>query len=493
MLGCLLALAAWGAPAASAAGSAKDSWARRSIATVLAHGALPGTTVATFGPQQPLDAATLASLTAVVEDAPAPATALHLAGSRSSAASLAAPAGAVTMGGMHRALVHALGLSAAASAVQRALMTAGLAPHGNAGVEVAARTLGLTYNHHDDSLDLFTGNPATRAEAAYSTAQALAAKTEGELPFVRLQLTDLAAYLSAAPPEPPWAAQAVSFIGYPYVWAGSWETRKGPLGVQPHGGFDCSGLVWRVLVLQPGRLSPEQIGGRTTYEMAAATPRSQRLAIDQLRPGDIILFGDDRGPRSPSSAIGHVGISLGGDWFVHSSSQGVTIERLEGGWRRTFAYGRRFAVPGWKTVPATATTSPDTADPSDAAAPATPTAPAAPAEPAQPAPAVPSTPATSGVLALTQASVVQGSTGQQPTLQVEWESDGAVAGASGELRAQAPGEAPIVLATDLAASGGLAVSLPHRLAAAPTFVLTLVTLAGGQELGTTSLTVGVAQ
>jgi cell wall-associated NlpC family hydrolase len=255
------------------------------------------------------------------------------------------------MGQMHAGFVGALGLAPDAGAVQRALVRAGLHPRPNAGTEVVTRMLGLTFNHPDDRTERFTSDPATRAEASWSAAQAMAAVPLG-VPLIHQKLIDLVTALDAAPrPPPPWIGRAVSFIGYPYVWGGQWATRVGPDRTQVHGGFDCSGLVWRVAHLVPGGLTSRQLGGRTTYSMAAATPPSRRLTPAQLRPGDQILFGDARGPRSPVSAIDHTALSLGGSWFIQSSTQGVTIEQLSGSYLADFAFARRLPVRGWQPRP----------------------------------------------------------------------------------------------------------------------------------------------
>ena len=62
----------------------------------------------------------------------------------------------------------------------------------------------------------------------------------------------------------------------PYVWGGTNDKAIG----QAHGGFDCSGLVWRALILDPaapkGML--KKVGGRTTYEMARTTTKARRLS-----------------------------------------------------------------------------------------------------------------------------------------------------------------------------------------------------------------------
>src|SRR5206468_11151835 len=126
---------------------------------------------------------------------------------------------------------------------------------------------------------------ATRAEAAYSAARflgldatAVAAVGESSLSFEVPELT-------------PWQQRvlqkAVRFIGYPYVLGGTSESRELPAGggVPAHGGFDCSGLVWRVYKLQkyPGRAPlPATIRGRTTYQMSGEVPRSERIAFPAL-------------------------------------------------------------------------------------------------------------------------------------------------------------------------------------------------------------------
>jgi peptidoglycan endopeptidase LytE len=136
---------------------------------------------------------------------------------------------------------------------------------------------------------------------------------------------------------------AVSLIGYPYVWAGTSET-AGP-------GFDCSGYVWRVF---KGRIYADApalgatIAGRSTEAMSGEMPAAARIPLTAIRPADILFFGT--GPGSKPKDVGHAGIYLGGGWFVHASSQGVSLAQLDGGYRTTFAWARRplaeAGVPG---------------------------------------------------------------------------------------------------------------------------------------------------
>ncbi len=121
------------------------------------------------------------------------------------------------------------------------------------------------------------------------------------------------------------------------------ENTQTLFGVTSRGGFDCSGFVWRVYKTEPYEDAPRlgsTIRGRTTYDMSGEFARSKRVRKAGLLPADIIFFGD-RGPQSAPSEVGHAGISLGGGWFVHSSSQGVTMVPLAGWYSDSFAWGRR--------------------------------------------------------------------------------------------------------------------------------------------------------
>ena len=126
---------------------------------------------------------------------------------------------------------------------------------------------------------------------------------------------------------------------------GTSESRELPAGggVPAHGGFDCSGLVWRVYKLQKypgGAPLPATIRGRTTYQMSGEVPRSERIAFPALEPTDLVFFGD-AGPRSKPSQVGHMGIYLGDGWFIHASRQGVYVSALDGWYRAHFAWARR--------------------------------------------------------------------------------------------------------------------------------------------------------
>ena len=138
--------------------------------------------------------------------------------------------------------------------------------------------------------------------------------------------------------------QAVSLIGYPYVFAGTSEKPQTVLGKAVPGGFDCSGFVWRVYKLASyaaGTPLADSLKGRTTYAMSGEVPASKRIPFASLEPGDVLFFGS-KGPRSKPAQVYHAGIYLGGGWMIHSSGQGVALAPIATGYYATsFAWARR--------------------------------------------------------------------------------------------------------------------------------------------------------
>lgn len=108
---------------------------------------------------------------------------------------------------------------------------------------------------------------------------------------------------------------AKNYLGCKYVSGGS----------SPSTGFDCSGFtsyVYKNFGVSLSRSSKGQIND------GVAVSRSD------LQPGDIVVFNN-----SGNTAIGHVGIYIGGDNFIHAAnpSQGVTITSLSSSY-----YGKRY-------------------------------------------------------------------------------------------------------------------------------------------------------
>lgn len=308
------------------------SWATPQIRTVTAMGLLGGDVTA-FRPDDPLLRGELyEALVMLGKPAKAPAD----------------PARPVTMRELDAQLVAALRLLPYSRLIRVAARDAGLQPTSYLGTEAVARLLRLRHNHPQVSEVLERGpsEPASRAEAAYSLARLLALQ-EWELQRVR---DGVGAF--ALPAFTDWQrqvlARALRLVGFPYVFAGAserpqelWSAKGTP--VSAPAGFDCSGFVWRVYKLEPFADAPalgELLQGRTSYAMSAEVKREARIPQADVKPGDLIFFGP-RGPRSKPGQIGHMGISVGNGWFVHSSDEGVALEQLSGWYAQRFAWARR--------------------------------------------------------------------------------------------------------------------------------------------------------
>ncbi len=99
---------------------------------------------------------------------------------------------------------------------------------------------------------------------------------------------------------------ALGLVGTPYRYGGN----------TPQGGFDCSGLIAWVYRTEAGLQAPRTV--------AALQGWGQPLPADQLRSGDLVLFGNGGPPT-------HAGIYVGEGRFVHAPSTGgqVRMDRLD--------------------------------------------------------------------------------------------------------------------------------------------------------------------
>ena len=316
-------------PARPATGKASaGTWARAEIRLVVARGVM-GKTVSSFRAGDPLTRGELNALVAALKKRPA-----------ADAGGASSP---VTIAELDARLVAALGLKAAAARFQAAAHEAGLQPPARFGSEVVARLLGLRINHPagQDELELRPGEPATRAEAAYSAARILA--FDGS----QVARVKAAAATFELPELSDWQRRVLStaarLIGYPYVWGGTSGRPQTAFGVKLPGGFDCSGFVWRVFKLEPypgGKRLGATLRGRTTFVMSGEVAAAQRVRRASLAPADLVFFGA-RGPRSKAREIDHMGIYVGNGWFIHSSRYGVALARISDWYKQRFAWGRR--------------------------------------------------------------------------------------------------------------------------------------------------------
>ena len=319
----LVALAT--ASVASGAPSARSQFASAEIRAVVEAG-LMGPSVEAFRPDDPLTASELAVVVS----------------SLGGAISIADPDALVSLRELDARLVSLAGLRPEAQLVRQSALDAGIAPRPWLGTETIARLLGLRINHprEEDELELQVTQPVTRAEAAYSVAMYM------KLSETKLEATRTEADAFSLPPLSEWQRvvldRALRLVGSPYVWAGTSEKPQQLFGRLLPGGFDCSGFVWRVYKMKPFDGAPglsRVLVGRTTYAMSGEVPRSLRVSRDALAPGDVVFFGS-RGAKSKPSEIGHMGIYVGNDWFVHSSRFGTTLTPMTDWYETSFAWGR---------------------------------------------------------------------------------------------------------------------------------------------------------
>jgi cell wall-associated NlpC family hydrolase len=255
---------------------------------------------------------------------------------------VSAPPSAISVTTFDRLLVQQLGAGDVAAAVQHQAWKAGLHPPATFGTEVVARFLGLRENHPfpQEELERYPTEALTRAQAAHSLAVALQLGAGGagwaRETFARFTLPRYSAAQKRV------LRLAVSKIGMPYIWGGETDGAGSWFGGQEHGGYDCSGFVWRVFKL-PGFSWGRQIRGRTAASQAAEIRRGARLRLADVRAGDLVFFGPGRfWQKATERRITHEGIALSKDFMIHASAQGVYVSPLFEEWRaKRFSWARR--------------------------------------------------------------------------------------------------------------------------------------------------------
>lgn len=95
-------------------------------------------------------------------------------------------------------------------------------------------------------------------------------------------------------------------------------------GMTPRSGFDCSGFTRYVF---------EHFGIDLPHYSAAQFHLGKRVAKKALKPGDLVFF----------DGLGHVGIYVGGNRFVHAPHSGtrVRVEPMSGWYAGRYVGARR--------------------------------------------------------------------------------------------------------------------------------------------------------
>ncbi len=156
--------------------------------------------------------------------------------------------------------------------------------------EVAAPTSGA-------DLAMWNASPAKSEEAAPSTRSVASRMTR----IIHLQKFAGGIAARGAAMASSLTRNAMRFLGVPYAFGGT-----------SSGGFDCSGYVQHVFAMMGVHL-PRTADAQYAVGKPTEAPK----------PGDLVFF------HTYEPGVSHVGISLGGDKFVHaSSSHGVMVSSL---------------------------------------------------------------------------------------------------------------------------------------------------------------------
>jgi peptidoglycan DL-endopeptidase CwlO len=160
---------------------------------------------------------------------------------------------------------------------------------------------------------------AAEARARLAQQRTAAAQTQSEAPTAALSAPAGGQESFGGAPAPPAryggvVGIAMQYLGVPYRWGGA----------DPSGGFDCSGFIMYVYA-QVGVSLPHHAASQ--YGMGVDVPR------DQLQAGDLVFF----------NGLGHAGIYVGGDAFIHSPHTGdvVKISSLNDSWYASTWVGAR--------------------------------------------------------------------------------------------------------------------------------------------------------
>lgn len=107
---------------------------------------------------------------------------------------------------------------------------------------------------------------------------------------------------------------AMQYLGVPYKWGGA----------DPSTGFDCSGFSMYVYA---------KVGVSLPHHAATQFGMGTPVSLSELQPGDLVFF----------HGLGHMGIYIGNDSFIHAPRTGdvVKISQISGWYANRFVGARR--------------------------------------------------------------------------------------------------------------------------------------------------------
>ncbi|QGN58386.1 NlpC/P60 family protein [Nostocoides sp. HKS02] len=144
---------------------------------------------------------------------------------------------------------------------------------------------------------------AAAAQQAAAQAAARAAAQQSSNPGPSNPAPDPAPVVQAPPPQSGGSSAVLSYayaqLGKPYGWGAA-----GP------DAFDCSGLTMRAW---------QQAGVSLPHYTGAQWDQTARVAISDLRPGDLVFYGTD-GPSSH-----HVGLYIGNGQMIEAPHTGADV------------------------------------------------------------------------------------------------------------------------------------------------------------------------
>jgi cell wall-associated NlpC family hydrolase len=172
---------------------------------------------------------------------------------------------------------------------------------------------------HSEIQRLKAEEAARQAELQREAQARLAAQQQASSQQALAQTVTPAPTPTVTPPAPPPSSRgssvvaiAARYVGTPYVWGGASPS-----------GFDCSGFTMYVYA---------QVGVSLPHNAAAQYGYGSPVSRGSLAPGDLVFF----------DGLGHVGIYVGGNTFIHAPHTGDVVKYSTiTGWYASTYYGAR--------------------------------------------------------------------------------------------------------------------------------------------------------